>query len=142
VGAGDWVISPNRDGDLFYRLVTWTDLTTLHFDPHRWVGGPSKDDPGRTGWYADRTVPNHFSYPYLGAQVGRLPGLAGVHVAYAMKLAKEETHKKMDTLVDGRSVSQVARHVHSSGDLLIRYIGEDEFHRVPVNSIAVLKPTT
>jgi hypothetical protein len=141
IQPGDWVISPNRKGDLFYRLVKWTDLSTIHFDPYRWVGGPGSSTDGKCDWHADKEVPNAFSCPYAGAKVGRIPALAGVHVAYALHLAKAETHERMDTLVDGRSVSQVARHVHSSGDLLIRYIGEDEFHRIPVHSIAVLKPT-
>lgn len=148
VKPGDWVINTNSALVPFYRLVipnprrsyNPTAKAELTFHEDRWIGGPDKRRPGKLGNWA--TIPNGgngIAWGYEGATIERVLGIPdGIHLMYPLYLSRG-SHGDLDKLVDGRIVWDKAKHVHSSGDSMIRIAHEDEFTRVPPGCIALVR---
>lgn len=145
VKVGDWIITENSAGVPFYRLIHKIDPygengVALEFDRDRWIGGPDSDKPGFCGRYD--TVPNGgdgYVWPDASRTVQRVTDMDGFHVLWAGRLARGSYGGRLDRLTDGRIVWEVAQHVHSSGDLLIRFAHEDDYVRVPLGATALVR---
>jgi hypothetical protein len=141
ISAGDWIIASNSAGVKFYRLVTKRERAVVTFHQWRFIGAQDKDRPG----FADdlATIPTGGdSYSYLySSTVERVTDMGDVHPIYSLWLARGESGK-LDRLIDGRSVWQVAKQVDKGNNLLIRFAGTDEFVPVPLDTIALLDPAS